>query len=139
MQIVTETLHIDTRGEGDTHDLTDAVQQAIDGSRLARGVVTIFVPGSTAGLTTIEFEPGAVGDLGTALEGIAPRHGEYAHNARWGDGNGYAHVRSALVGPSLDVPFADGRLLTGTWQQIVLVDFDNRPRKRQVICQIMGL
>jgi secondary thiamine-phosphate synthase enzyme len=138
MHVITETLHVDTQGEGDTHDLTDAVQQAVERSRLSSGVVTVFVPGSTAGLTTIEFESGAVGDLATALEGVAPRHGEYAHNARWGDGNGYAHVRSALVGPSLGVPFADGQLLTGTWQQIVLVDFDNRPRERRVICQIMG-
>jgi len=98
----------------------------------------VFTPGSTAGITTIEYESGAIADLKRALEIMAPRHGEYEHNLRWGDGNGYSHVRSALIGPSLAVPVRDGRLELGTWQQIVLCDFDNRPRRRRVTLQLVG-
>jgi secondary thiamine-phosphate synthase enzyme len=138
MNVTTATIALATRGEGDTHDLTDQVQRAIDGAGVTAGIVTLFVPGSTAALTTIEFESGAVADLATAMERVAPRDGEYRHNERWGDMNGFSHVRAAVLGPSLTVPFADGRLLTGTWQQIILVDFDNRSRQRNVLCQIMG-
>ena len=105
---------------------------------LSEGTVTIFVPGSTAGLTTIEYESGCIRDLKQAFERIAPMDADYAHNARWGDGNGFAHVRAALLGASLHVPFSEKHLLTGTWQQIILVDFDNRPRRREVILQFVG-
>jgi secondary thiamine-phosphate synthase enzyme len=138
MTVHTDTIELSTQGEGDTHDLTGAVEAAIQRSGLRDGTVTIFVPGSTAGVTTIEFESGAVADLDTAMDRVAPRHAGYLHNQRWGDGNGFSHVRAAILGPSLSVPFAAGRLLTGTWQQIILVDFDNRPRDRRIICQIMG-
>lgn len=127
-----------TRGQGDTKDLTGEVAKAVAASGAAAGVVTVFVVGSTAGVTTIEFEPGAVADLDRAFEQIAPRDAEYAHHLRWGDDNGSSHVRAAMLGPSLTVPFADGRLLLGTWQQVVLVEFDTRPRTRQVVMQLMG-
>lgn len=100
--------------------------------------VTLFVRGSTAGLTTIEFEPGAVADLQTAFERIAPRQAEYQHHLRWGDDNGYSHVRAALLGPSISVPFVEGQLTLGTWQQVILVDFDTQPRRREVVAQIIG-
>ena len=102
------------------------------------GILTVFVPGATAGVTTIEYEPGLVHDLKEAFEKIAPRRGEYMHNARWGDGNGFSHVRASFLGPALTVPFGDKGLTLGTWQQIVLVDFDNRPRTREVIFQFIG-
>jgi secondary thiamine-phosphate synthase enzyme len=138
MAIVTQTFTLETHGEGDTHDVTEEVRGRVRASGLRAGIATVFVPGSTAGLTTIEFEPGAVRDLGEAFERIAPRQATYHHNERWGDMNGYAHVRSAMLGPSITVPFAEAELLTGTWQQIILVDFDNRPRQRRVVCQIIG-
>ena len=103
-----------------------------------RESVNLFVPGSTAGLTTIEFEPGCVADLKAAFERVAPRGAEYDHNARWGDGNGFAHVRAALLGPSLTVPVGNGAPLLGTWQQVVLVDFDNRGRDRKVVVTVTG-
>ncbi|HKZ84258.1 MAG TPA: secondary thiamine-phosphate synthase enzyme YjbQ [Anaerolineae bacterium] len=136
--VITKQLTLQTRGDGDTHDLTHAVEQAVKESGARSGVVTLFVVGSTAGLTTIEFEPGAVADLQTAFERVAPRDGVYQHHLRWGDDNGHSHVRAALLGPSLSVPFAEGRLALGTWQQIVLVDFDTRPRRREVVAQIVG-
>ncbi len=136
--VISKQLTLQTNGNGDTHDLTPAVERAVGESGVRRGVVTLFAIGSTAGLTTIEFEPGAVADLQTALERIAPRGGEYQHHLRWGDDNGHAHVRAALLGPSLSVPFVDGRLTLGTWQQIILVDFDTRPRRREVVAQIVG-
>jgi secondary thiamine-phosphate synthase enzyme len=127
-----------TRGQGDTKDLTREVAQAVTRSGAVAGVATVFVVGSTAGVTTIEFEPGAVADLDRAFERIAPRDAEYAHHLRWGDDNGSSHVRAAMLGPSLTVPFADGRLVLGTWQQVVLVEFDTGPRTRQVVIQVMG-
>jgi len=105
---------------------------------MQNGHVTIFVSGSTAGITTIEFEPGLLQDIPAAFEKIAPMQKRYHHNDTWGDGNGYAHVRAALLGPSLVVPFSEGELMLGTWQQIVLIDFDNRPRQREVVLQFMG-
>jgi secondary thiamine-phosphate synthase enzyme len=105
---------------------------------MRNGLVTVFVPGSTAGITTIEYEPGVVEDLKKAIERLAPQNIHYDHDARWGDGNGFAHVRASLLGPSLTVPFQEGNLLVGTWQQIVLVDFDNRPRNREIIVQVTG-
>ena len=116
----------------------DEVAQAVARSRLASGIATVFVLGSTAGVTTIEFEPGLVHDLGTAFDRLAPREFEYKHHERWGDDNGHSHVRAALLGPSLSVPFVKGELCLGTWQQIVLVDFDTRPRNREFLIQILG-
>ena len=119
-------------------DITDEIQTALDDTDLNDGVVTIFVPGATAGVTTLEFESGCIQDLKKAFDHLVPQSEHYAHNARWGDGNGFSHIRAALLGASLQVPFARKKLLTGTWQQIVLVDFDNRPRRREVILQFMG-
>lgn len=134
------TIHFDlqTGGNNDTHDITPQVARAVEESDLGGGIVTVFVPGSTGGVTTIEYESGAVSDLDEMLERIVPRDIEYRHNLRWGDGNGHSHVRAALVGPSLTVPFDDGRLILGTWQQIIFVDFDNRSRRRDLVVQIMG-
>jgi secondary thiamine-phosphate synthase enzyme len=127
-----------TRGQGDAHDLTDVVTSAVADSGLSAGVATVFVVGSTAGLTTIEFEPGAVADFNRLFEALAPRDGEYRHHLRWGDDNGSSHVRAALLGPSLTVPFADGKPLLGTWQQVVLIEFDTRPRQRELVVQMVG-
>lgn len=129
---------VSSKGFADVHDVTGQAARAVAASGLRDGIVTVFVPGSTAGVTTIEFESGAVEDLRAAIERIAPRDIHYAHNTRWGDGNGFAHVQAALLGPSVSVPLAGGELLLGTWQQIVLVDFDNRPRERGVIIQVVG-
>lgn len=122
----------------DTHDLTRQVQSVVTDSGIQNGSVIIHTPGSTAGVTTIEYESGALADLKDALERLAPADGRYAHNERWGDGNGYSHVRSALLGPSLTVPVAEGLLVLGTWQQVVVLDFDNRARRRKVAVQVMG-
>jgi secondary thiamine-phosphate synthase enzyme len=127
-----------TKGQGDAHDLTQAAAGAVARCGQRAGVVTVFVTGSTAGITTIEFEPGAIADLNRLFEEIAPRKAEYRHHLRWGDDNGSSHVRAAMLGPSLSVPFADGTLLLGTWQQILLLEFDTRPRRREVIFQIVG-
>jgi secondary thiamine-phosphate synthase enzyme len=134
----TSTHQISTSGQGDTSDVTAAVTGALEESGVLAGIVTVFVVGSTAGVTTIEFEPGAVQDLGDALERLAPRDGAYRHHLRWGDDNGSSHVRAALVGPSITVPFRDGQLLLGTWQQIVVLEFDTRPRRREIVIQITG-
>jgi secondary thiamine-phosphate synthase enzyme len=136
--VVTARLEIATRGQGDAHDITDLVSTAVADSKIAAGIVTIFVVGSTAALTTIEFEPGAIADLNRLFEEVAPRQAEYRHHLRWGDDNGSSHVRAALLGPSLTVPFANAELLVGTWQQIMLLEFDTRPRKREVVIQIVG-
>ena len=136
--ISTHRLSVNTRGDGDTINITSEVEHAIRSSALSDGVVVLFVVGSTAGLTTIEYEPGAVADLNRMFEKIAPRNAEYEHHLRWHDDNGHSHVRAALLGPSLSVPFAGGKLTLGTWQQIILVDFDTRPRRREVVVQLMG-
>jgi secondary thiamine-phosphate synthase enzyme len=114
------------------------VAAAVTESRLAAGIVTVFVVGSTAGITTLEYEAGVVTDLGRALEVLAPRHGEYDHHLRWHDDNGSSHVRAALIGPSVTVPFVDGQLLLGTWQQVALVELDTRGRRREVVMQVIG-
>ncbi len=134
----TSTFHLSTRGDNDIHDLTGRVEEIVRTSKIDCGTATVFVPGSTAGITTIEFEPGVVNDLKRAIDRIAPSNIHYEHDARWGDGNGYAHVRAALLGPSITLPVVNGRMQLGTWQQIILVDFDNRPRNRDVIVQIIG-
>lgn len=136
--VVTTRRHISTRGQGDAHDLTEAASAAVADSGVTAGLVTIFVVGSTAAVTTIEFEPGAVADLNRLFEKLAPRDGDYQHHLRWGDDNGSSHARAALLGPSLTVPFAQGRLLVGTWQQIMLLELDTRARKREVVFQIVG-
>ena len=127
-----------TRGQGDAHDVTDLVASAVADSGLAAGIATVFVVGSTAAVTTIEFEPGAVADLNQLFELLAPRTAEYRHHLRWGDDNGSSHVRAALLGPSLTVPFTDGKLVVGTWQQIMLLEMDTRPRRREIVVQVVG-
>lgn len=130
--------HLETTGQGDTHDVTDLVSRVVAESACTSGAVTVSVVGSTAALTTIEYEPGAVSDLNRLLERLAPRDGDYAHHERWGDDNGSSHVRAALLGPSVTVPFDAGRLLLGTWQQIVLIECDTRPRQRPFVVQVIG-
>jgi secondary thiamine-phosphate synthase enzyme len=125
--------------EGDILDITPQVAKAVSDSRIQAGLVHLFVQHSTAALTTIEFEPGVLSDLRRALSVLAPDNEEYAHNSRWGDGNGRSHVRAALVGPSLTVPVEDGKLLCGTWQQIVLLELDvNAGRRRSIVCTVTG-
>jgi secondary thiamine-phosphate synthase enzyme len=138
MRVATHTHEISTKGQGDVLDVTAAVADALTRTQLQHGVVTVFVAGSTAGVTTIEFESGVVFDLDAALEGIAPRAGQYRHHFRWGDNNGSSHVRAALVGPSLTVPFTDGQLRLGEWQQIVVCEFDTRGRQREIVLQFLG-
>jgi len=138
MTVQTMTLKMQTRGEADCIDVTPETEQIIAESGLDAGIATLFVPGSTAALTTIEFEPGALKDFQRLFEEIAAKGRSYDHNERWGDGNGHSHVRAALLGPSLTIPFADRKLLLGTWQQILFIDFDNRPRDRTIIVQVMG-
>jgi secondary thiamine-phosphate synthase enzyme len=135
----TEQIQVKTKGNCDVVDITGQVGEVVAGSGLAAGVVTLFHVGSTGGLTTTEYEPGLVNhDLKAAFERIAPEAGRYEHEQTWDDDNGHSHVRASLLGPSLSVPFVDGRLTLGTWQQIILVDFDTRSRNRTVICQIIG-
>ncbi len=129
---------VTTRGQGDIQDITGVVVRAVSESELASGLVTVFVVGSTAALTTIEFEPGAVADFNRLFEELAPRDAEYDHHQRWGDDNGSSHVRAALLGPSLTIPFVDEALVIGTWQQIVLVEFDTRGRQREIVIQVIG-
>mgnify|MGYP001117273781 CR=1 FL=1 len=138
MVVATRTLQIATSKELDVVDLTAKVQSAVQESGIRSGIVTVFIPGSTASVTTTEFEPGVFTDLPNALERIAPKGAEYAHHLTWGDDNGRSHVRAAILGSSLTVPFADSSLLLGTWQQIVLVELDTRSRKRTVILQMIG-
>ncbi len=138
MAVKSLEISIKTSSETDVIDITGDVQEVVAGSGISNGIAALFVPGSTAALTTIEHENGVINDLKKAIERIAPRDISYEHNERWGDGNGYAHVRAALLGPSLHIPLTGGKLMLGVWQQIVLLDFDNRPRKRQVIIQVMG-
>ena len=138
MKILTRTLERQGTAATDVFDLSEDAAAFVRETGIREGQLVVFVPGSTAAVTTIEFEPGAVEDLKRAIERLAPADGEFAHNLRWGDGNGYAHVRAALLGPSLTVPIANGALATGTWQQIVLLDFDNRPRRRKVLLQATG-
>jgi secondary thiamine-phosphate synthase enzyme len=138
MPVSNYDFQMDTEGYGDTIDVTDRVRDFVRQSGLTSGLATVFIPGSTAGVTTIEFERGLVSDMKAALERMAPEDMPYAHDERWGDGNGFSHVRAAVVKASLSVPFAGGKLSLGRWQQIVVVDFDNRPRNRRVVVQVMG-
>jgi secondary thiamine-phosphate synthase enzyme len=136
--IITETISINTKGFCDIINITPEVFSIVKKSSVADGLVTIFCPGSTGSITTIEYEPGVLQDLKGALERIAPSDIPYAHDRRWGDGNGSSHVRAALMKPSLSVPVVSGKLTLGTWQQIVFIDFDNRGRHREIIVQVMG-
>jgi len=138
MAVCTFSEQIESRGEADVLDITDLAERALQKSKLKDGILNVFVPGSTAAVTTIEFESGVIQDLRDAIERLAPKSLQYQHDMRWGDGNGYSHVRAALLKPGLAVPFQEGRLLLGTWQQLVLIDFDNRPRSRSLIFQIVG-
>ncbi|MBI4330486.1 MAG: YjbQ family protein [Chloroflexi bacterium] len=136
--VVTKNLYLKTQGQCDIVDITPRVAKEVSASGVKDGLVTVFVSGSTAGLTTIEYESGLIADFKSLWQRIAPAGLPYEHDGRWGDGNGFSHVRASLLGASLVVPFAGGKLALGTWQQIVLVDFDNRPRSREVVLQIMG-
>jgi secondary thiamine-phosphate synthase enzyme len=136
--VASYTREISTKGQGDVRDVTALVAGAVRESGLTSGIATVFVTGSTAGITTIEFEPGAVSDFTRLFDALAPRGAEYRHHLRWGDDNGSSHVRAALLGPSLTVPFRDRALLVGTWQQIVVAEFDTRPRTREIVVQVLG-
>ncbi len=138
MTVKTGSIEIQTRGDADMHDITKAVRQVVAESGLRSGTATIFCPSSTSGLTTIEYEPGALADLKRMFEELVPSNREYKHNATWDDGNGHSHMRASLLGPSLTVPFVEKTLTLGTWQQIVYVDFDIRPRNRELVVQIVG-
>ena len=138
MKIIQHSLTISTQGFNDMKNITSDVSEKLAVARLKDGIVNIFVSGSTGGLTTIEFEPGLVEDFSRLMEKLVPSNLPYNHDKRWGDGNGFSHVRASLLGASLNVPFADGRLNLGTWQQIVFIDFDNRPRMRTILLQFLG-
>lgn len=138
MTVVSRRVRFSTRGEVDLIDVTHMVQRAVEESGLKRGIVTVFVPGSTGAVTTMEYEPGLLKDFPRILEKIVPRGEEYEHHLRWHDWNGHSHCRAALLGPSLTVPFEDGRLQLGTWQQIVFVELDVKPRERELILQLIG-
>ncbi len=138
MKIVTDRLHYRTGSKTDVIDITADCNRFLAGTGGASGVVNIFIPGSTASLTTIEYEPGAVYDLQEVFERIAPADADYQHNLRWHDGNGYSHVRAALLKSFMTVPVENGRLTLGTWQQLILCDFDNKARQREVVIQFMG-
>ena len=138
MAVITNYLELSTRGNGQMVDITGIVAAAVNESGLTNGTVTVFCPSATSALTTIEYESGCLSDLTRLFDEVAAPDRHYAHNARWGDGNGHSHVRAALLGPSLSVPLVGGRLTLGTWQQIIYVDFDNRSRQRRLVAQVMG-
>lgn len=138
MAVITDHFSVSTRGDAHMLDVTGDVQSVVSAHPIQEGSALVFVSGSTAGLTTIEFEPGLQKDFPEFFEKLAPRGAHYHHEDTWHDGNGHSHVRASLLGPSLTVPFSKGKLLLGTWQQIVLIDFDNRPRERRVVVQLQG-
>jgi len=138
MKVINDSIHLSASGFNDMKDVTGEVSSILNAHGLQSGQVTLFVSGSTAGLTTIEYEPGLEKDFAELMERVAPSNKTYHHDARWGDGNGFSHVRASLVGPSLTVPFLKGKLMLGTWQQIVFVDFDNRSRSRNIVLQFIG-
>ena len=139
MQFYSSAIHVKTTSDTDIININPQVEDIVSRHNMRNGIVLLFIAGSTAALTTIEYERGVINDLRRAIEQIAPAGIRYEHDARWGDGNGYAHVRAALLGPSLAIPQRNGQLLLGTWQQIVLCDFDNRPRTREIIVQLQGV
>jgi secondary thiamine-phosphate synthase enzyme len=138
MPVKTFSIQLNTRGDADIQDITESVADAIRDSGLESGAVTVFCPSATSALTTIEYESGCVSDLRRLFDEIIDPKREYLHNQKWHDGNGHSHVRAALLGPSLTVPFIQRRLTLGTWQQIIYVDFDNRPRRRELVAQVIG-
>jgi len=138
MPVKTFSLSLNTRGDADIHDITDTIARQVAKSGLNDGTVTVFCPSSTSALTTIEHENGALSDLKRLFDEIIPANREYAHNARWHDGNGHSHIRASLLGPSLTIPFVEGQLTLGTWQQVIYVDFDNKPRRRELVLQLIG-
>ena len=131
-------LRFSTEGDGDVIDLTQGLLSVVAQAGIENGIVSVFVPGSTAAITTMEYEPGGVHDLRAVLDRLVPREGDYEHNKLNHDTNSHAHIRAAIVGPSETVPLRDGRLETGTWQQVVLIDFDDRPRERTVVVQVLS-
>jgi len=136
--VATDTITLNTKGFTDVIDITEKVTKIAGKTGIQNGLVTIFCSGSTGGVTTIEFESGVINDLKKAIEKVAPSNIPYEHDKRWGDGNGFSHVRAALMKPSLTIPVVNGKLALGTWQQIVFMDFDNRGRNRKVVVQIIG-
>ena len=138
MSVITREIYIETRGDCDIIDITPDVASALEKSEIDSGTVTVFITGSTAGVTTVEYEPGLVQDLKNAFNRLIPQDMNYHHDMRWHDGNGHAHVRASLLGAALVVPFNNRKMELGTWQQIIVMDFDNRPRKRNILLQIMG-
>lgn len=138
MAVKTFSLSLNTLGDADIYDITDAIARQVAQSGINDGTVTVFCPSSTSALTTIEYESGAVNDLRRLFDEIVPPNREYAHNARWHDGNGHSHIRASLLGPSLTIPFVNGDLTLGTWQQVIYVDFDNKPRRRELVIQVIG-
>ena len=136
--VTTDKISLSTRGHCDIIDITPQVEQQLAKAKVDSGTVTIFVTGSTAGVTTIEYESGLISDFKEMWQRLVPENIHYAHDRAWGDGNGYSHIRASLLGASLVIPFSHKRLALGTWQQIVLLDFDNRPRSRQIVVQVMG-
>jgi secondary thiamine-phosphate synthase enzyme len=139
MEIINERITLETGGSGDLIDITAELHRILDKSTLMDGNMTVFVSGSTAGITTFEYEPGMIRDMKEFYEKLVPAGPHYHHDDTWGDANGFSHVRAAFTGPSLTMPFEDGRLLLGTWQQVVLAEFDNRPRRRELVVQLMGV
>lgn len=138
MVVITKTIRVKTKGEDDIVNISEQTSKAVENSEIKNGTVTIFVSGSTAALTTIEYEPGLLSDFPKMLERVAPKNIDYGHEQMWHDGNGHSHVRASLLGPSLTVPFSNGNLMLGTWQQIVLLEFDTRSRERNLVLQIVG-
>jgi secondary thiamine-phosphate synthase enzyme len=138
MAVKSISISLQTRGSADVTDITGKVNQVLQESSLKDGILTIFCPSSTSALTTLEYEPGAVSDLQRFFDEVINPNRHYEHNAAWGDGNGHSHVRAALLGPSLTIPFVDRRLTMGTWQQVIYIDFDNRARHRSLVVQILG-
>ena len=139
MQILNEKISLNTKGSGDLINITEELHRLLDRSSLTDGNMLVFVSGSTAGIVTFEYEPGMIADIKEFYEKLAPSASHYHHDDTWGDANGFSHVRGTFTGPSLSIPFQDGKLLLGTWQQVVLAEFDNRPRQREVIVQLMGI
>ena len=136
--VITKEIRLDTKGNCDIHNITRQLAETIRQAGLSDGIVAVFTPSATSGLTTIEYESGALADLERLLDEIIPPNRDYRHNLRWGDGNGHSHIRAALIGPSITVPFTKGELTLGTWQQVIFLDFDNRSRSRRLVVQIMG-
>jgi len=138
MKIINEKITLNTKGDPDLIDITAKIETILDSSGLDRGQVTVFVAGSTAAVMTFEYEPGLTEDIREFYDRLIPRKKAYRHDDTWGDANGFSHLRAALQGPSLTIPFEDGELCLGTWQQVVLAEFDNRPRKREIVVQVLG-